>query len=145
MANFVLNAHVANETVKAVSGNSACGCVKTKKEQREQDRLDMWAGFAFGAMLGIGYLLAPAGMDGIVDFFYVLFYIICQMPVACLHWDSEQPVKTIKTSLVLSSILAVVMLVPFALDADDTASFVMLSIFCLAETLYPLYHLYKMK
>lgn len=46
--------------------------------------------------------------------------------------------ETIKTSLVLSSVLAMVMLVPFALDADDTVSFVMLSIFCLAETLYPL-------
>ena len=146
MTSMVLNAHVANETIKRVNGSSSSYDNNvTQEEQREIDRFEMKWLFCFGVMLGIWYLLSTAGKDSFIDFFYILAYLICQLAVGGFHWDSKQPVKAIKTSLILSSVLAIVMLVPFTLDADDAVSFVMLSILSLAEILFPLYELYKMK
>lgn len=173
MMSSVLNAHVANETRKAVRGNSgSCGCVENK-HTREAERDDMWMCFLIGITLGIAYLTIDE-KNGLVDFFYLLIYTICQGSVYSLHWDDKQPAKAVKTSLVLSSILAVVMLVPFIMDMDtqihfrecmgglginasmhyvyrdytDYSNLIEISVmllFCVMSVVRPLYHLYKMK
>lgn len=120
----ILNATVANQTRKAVCANNADGCVENN-HTRENDRDEMWLGFFFGLMLGIGYLLAFRGSD-ISDSFlsvfwdgaYLMIYFICQLAVYGVSQDDKQPRKAIRTSLLLSSMLAVVMLVPFILDMN---------------------------
>ena len=169
MANSVLNAHVANET-RAVSGNGSC---VENKHTREAERDDMWMCFLIGITLGIAYLTIDE-KNGLEDFFYLFIYTICQGSVYSLHWDDKQPAKAVKTSLVLSMILSLVMLVPFIMDMDtqihfhecvggfgingsmhyvyrdytDYSNLIEISVmllFCVMSVVRPLYHLYKMK
>ena len=180
----LLQAYVANETVKRVnniSSSSSCGIVENK-HTREQDRFDMILLFMFGMFLGIGYLFEFSGsnikdsfLSGFWDCSYLMFYFICQLAVYGVSLDDKQPRKAIKTSLILSSVLALIMLVPFICDMDtqihfrdvvsafgvvggpmhytyheytDYTNLIQIGImvmFCLIDMVVPMYRLYKMR
>ena len=178
MNSTLLNAHAANEVLKRVNGSCSCGCgggcISTART-REKDREEMWFGFAVGVTLGIAYLLTPSHKDGFVDFFYIIFSLICGLSVNSVSLDEKQPKSAIKTSLVLSAILALVMFVPFILDMDTQIHFKeflggvshndgpweyfyreytdytnifqigIMVIFCLIDVIIPIRELYKMK
>ncbi len=113
-ANTVLNSTVANQTLNSVGNGPLLGSHKT----REDDRGDMWMMFSFGVIFAIGYTFMMGSDSGFLDFCYLLFCFICYMGTSSVSWDSKQPKKAVKTSLLLSSILAVVMLVPFVCDMN---------------------------
>ena len=113
-ANTVLNSTVANQTLNSVGNGPLLGSHKT----REDDRGDMWMMFSFGVIFAIGYTFMMGSDSGFLDFCYLLFCFMCYMGTSSVSWDSKQPKKAVKTSLLLSSILAVVMLVPFVCDMN---------------------------
>ena len=132
ISSTVLNSHVANETAKAVrnsmthtNDNDNIENTSTLEDELENESVEMWALFFFGICLGIGYwfLMANGETDGFVDFIYMVFYFLCGMAVISVSLDDKQPVSAIKTSYILSAVLAVVMLTPFIMDMDTQIHF----------------------
>ena len=119
----VLSAHVANETIKRMNANSSEEYAVENKHTREKEREEMEFGFIFGVLLGIAYLLTPSNKDAFIDSVYICFYLLCHMAVLSVSWNDKQSPRAIKTSLVLSSILALAMLTPFILDMDTQIHF----------------------
>ncbi len=166
--NSVLNAQVANETIKS------------NGVEQENARLEMWGGFFGGIMMSLFFTQASELLND--PFFGWLFLIIylgmcitCFLPVYSIHWDDKQTKTTIKTSLVLSVILLPMLLMPFIMDINlqthfhecvggfginngpmhyiyrdytDYSGVIMFGVlvfFCVLGMMRPLYHLYKMK
>jgi hypothetical protein len=111
-ASTILNSSVANSTLNSVNNGPVLGSHKT----REDDRGDMWMMFSFGVIFAIGYTFMMGSDSGFLDFCYLLFCFMCYMGTLCVSLDEKQSEKAIKTSLVLSSILSLIMLVPFVCD-----------------------------
>lgn len=113
-ASTILNSSVANSTLKSVNNGPVLGSHKT----REDDRFEMWAMFVTGVAFALGYTLIMGTDSGFLDFCYLFLYFICYMGTSSVSWDSKQPKKAVKTSLILSSLLTVIMLVPFICDMN---------------------------
>lgn len=181
MHSTVLHSQVINSTSSAVKGSTGGSGVIENKHTREHDREEMWFFFILGMFLGIGYLFFFPGseikdsfLEGLWDGSYLMFCFLCHMAVAEVSWNDKQPKRAIKTSLVMSATLAVVMLVPFIMDMDTQIHFRefwggfgvnddmhyfyreytnytnliqigIMVIWCLYRTIKPLYRLYQMR
>ena len=168
----VLNAHVANETIKRVNGSS-CG-VENKHIIKEKD--EMWGVFGLSIIMSAFFCIAPFSdpfMGWLFNLLYIVGCLTCFLGVYSVHWNEKQTKTTIKTSLVLSAILLPILMMPIFMNIDTQVNFhvcvggfgtegnmhyiykdytnysgvIMFGIsivFCILGMLRPLYHLYKM-
>jgi len=98
------------------SGNA----IFENEHTREKERKDMVISFILGVLLSLGYFFyAPADSSWLIDLSYLFFFLIVYTVTSTPGVDDKQSLKTRKTSLWLTAIMALAMWSVFIMDADS--------------------------